>query len=255
MPARLLHDEHLVGADGTALRRSRPSWPPDLPVLVVPGLLVADNALLDWLRAYAAAGGHLVLGPRTAYGDEEGRARTEVKPARLADAAGVRYQEFSNLNDPLPLVAASDGVHPVRRRGDRDPLGRRADRRGRRGAGRLPAPALRSVPRRRQPAPTARAGSPPSAPCRTRPSAPTWPAGWRPTRAGRACPTRSPSARPRTARDGGCTWCTTGAGTGVEVSLPRPLTDLLTEEARPGQSTSALGRPRPAGDPSAVPAP
>ena len=78
-------------------------------MLIVPGLLVADNALLDWLRAYAAAGGHLVLGPRTAYGDEEGRARTEVKPARLADAAGVRYQEFSNLNDPLPLVAQSDG--------------------------------------------------------------------------------------------------------------------------------------------------
>jgi beta-galactosidase len=70
--------------------------------------LVADNVLLDWLRAYASAGGHLVLGPRTAYGDEEGRARTEVKPARLADAAGVRYQEFSNLNDPLTLVAPSE---------------------------------------------------------------------------------------------------------------------------------------------------
>ena len=51
---------------------------------------------------YAAAGGHLVLGPRTAYGDEEGRARTEVKPAHLAEAAGVRYQEFSNLPTRLP---------------------------------------------------------------------------------------------------------------------------------------------------------
>jgi beta-galactosidase len=81
----------------------------DLPVLIVPGLLVADDALLTWLRDYAAAGGHLVLGPRTAYGDEEGRARTEVKPAHLSEAGGVRYQEFSNLNEPIAVVAESDG--------------------------------------------------------------------------------------------------------------------------------------------------
>ena len=49
------------------------------------------------------------LGPRTAYGDDEGRARTEVKPAHLSDAGGVRYQEFSNLNDPVAVVAESDG--------------------------------------------------------------------------------------------------------------------------------------------------
>ncbi len=106
VPTRVLHDEQLVGADGEALRDPA-ELAAELPVLIVPGLLVADNDLLDWLRAYAAAGGHLVLGPRTAYGDEEGRARTEVKPARLSDAAGVRYQEFSNLNETLPLVAES----------------------------------------------------------------------------------------------------------------------------------------------------
>lgn len=104
---RVLHDEQVVGVDGDALLEPS-AVAAELPVLVVPGLLVADNALLDWLRAYAAAGGHLVLGPRSAYGDEEGRARLEVKPARLAGVAGVRYQEFSNLNDPLPVVAASD---------------------------------------------------------------------------------------------------------------------------------------------------
>ena len=82
----------------------------ELPVLIVPGLLVADDELLIWLRDYAAAGGHLVIGPRTAYGDEEGRARIEVKPAHLAEAAGVRYQEFSNLGDPCrwsPRATAS----------------------------------------------------------------------------------------------------------------------------------------------------
>ena len=78
-------------------------------MLIVPGLLVAGDELLAWLRAYAAAGGHLVIGPRTAYGDDEGRARTEVKPAHLADAAGVRYQEFSNLLQPVPVTPESDG--------------------------------------------------------------------------------------------------------------------------------------------------
>lgn len=37
----------------------------ELAVLVVPARLCADDALLTWLRAYAADGGHLVLGVRT----------------------------------------------------------------------------------------------------------------------------------------------------------------------------------------------
>jgi beta-galactosidase len=106
VPARLIHDSQIIGPHGTALDPATVAA--DLPVLIVPGLLVADDALLIWLRDYAAAGGHLVLGPRTAYGDDEGRARTEVKPAHLSDAAGVRYQEFFNLNDPVVVVAESD---------------------------------------------------------------------------------------------------------------------------------------------------
>ena len=105
VPARILHDDQLVHPDGGM---DPAVVAAELPVLVVPGLLVADDELLTWLRSYAAAGGHLVLGIRTAYGDEEGRARLEVKPALLAEAAGVRYQEFSNLNDPLPVRSVSD---------------------------------------------------------------------------------------------------------------------------------------------------
>jgi len=107
VPVRLIHDDQLVssngGMDPAALAE-------ELPVLVVPGLLIADDELLTWLRSYAEAGGHLVLGIRTAYGDQEGRARIEVKPALLAEAAGVRYQEFSNLNDPLPVTSTGDGL-------------------------------------------------------------------------------------------------------------------------------------------------
>ena len=83
------------------------------PVLVAPALYVASDADLDLLRDYAAAGGHLIVGIRTGYGDEEARARTEVAPARLHEAAGVRYEEFSNLRHDVPVrgsgpLAASD---------------------------------------------------------------------------------------------------------------------------------------------------
>jgi beta-galactosidase len=78
------------------------------PILVVPALYVADDATLDWLVAYVHAGGHLVLGPRTGYGDGEARARTEVMPARMAETAGVWYDEFSNLSESLPVIAPAD---------------------------------------------------------------------------------------------------------------------------------------------------
>jgi len=76
------------------------------PVLVAAGIYAADDALLDWMGAYAAAGGHLVIGPRTGYGDEEARARLEVKPARLDAAAGVWYDEFANLDGEIGVRAA-----------------------------------------------------------------------------------------------------------------------------------------------------
>jgi beta-galactosidase len=74
-------------------------------VLVVPALYLAHDSTLDWLAAYAEAGGHLVLGPRTGYADEEARARAEPAPGRLVEAAGVRYEEFSNLRQDVPLRA------------------------------------------------------------------------------------------------------------------------------------------------------
>jgi beta-galactosidase len=103
VPARIIHDVQVVSPDGERLQDPL-DLAAELPVLIVAGLLVADNELLEWLHDYAAAGGHLVLGPRTAYGDREGRARTAVKPALLAEAAGVHYQEFSNLVSPVAVV-------------------------------------------------------------------------------------------------------------------------------------------------------
>lgn len=102
---RIVHARQLHDGDGETpeetVRRH--------PVLVVPALYLADDATLDRLAAYARAGGHLVLGPRTGYADQEGRARTEPAPGRLTDAAGVSYDEFSNLLRDLPVRSVPGG--------------------------------------------------------------------------------------------------------------------------------------------------
>lgn len=93
---RILHASRLGDTDASELAARH-------PVLIVPALYVATDDQLELLRRYAEAGGHLVLGMRTGYGDQEARARLEVAPARLSEAAGVWYDEFSNLNEPLGL--------------------------------------------------------------------------------------------------------------------------------------------------------
>ncbi|HEX7806899.1 MAG TPA: beta-galactosidase [Cellulomonas sp.] len=80
-----------------------------LPVLVAAGYYPASDADLDWLLRYADAGGHLVVGPRTAYADHEARARDEVQPARLSTPAGVWYDELNNLPDPVPVTGMLTG--------------------------------------------------------------------------------------------------------------------------------------------------
>lgn len=102
---RILHARQLHDASGHTAGMAPESVAERHPVLIATGLYVADDGMLDWLAAYADAGGHLVLGPRTGYGDHEARARHEVTPARLVEAAGVCHDEFSNLHADLPLRA------------------------------------------------------------------------------------------------------------------------------------------------------
>lgn len=96
---RILHTSQLsaLGADELVER---------CKVLFAPGLYVADDDVLDRLSAYARAGGHLVIGIRTGYGDTDARARAEVAPGRLSGAAGVTYEEYSNLAGELSVTAA-----------------------------------------------------------------------------------------------------------------------------------------------------
>ncbi|GAA3641319.1 beta-galactosidase [Kineosporia mesophila] len=95
--ARILHTEQArdLGPEELAARH---------PVLIAPALYVADDADLELLRDYAAAGGHLVIGVRTGYGDQEARARVEVAPARLDGPGGVHYDEYTNIDAPIPVT-------------------------------------------------------------------------------------------------------------------------------------------------------
>jgi beta-galactosidase len=106
---RIMHVGQLVQTDG-ATEHSMAEMVREHPLLVVPGLYVVDDATLRWLADYAAAGGHLVMGPRTAYGDDEARARVDLAPAYLAAAAGVWYDEFSNLADVIPVAGVEGSL-------------------------------------------------------------------------------------------------------------------------------------------------
>jgi beta-galactosidase len=97
--AVIIHDSQLAALDAA-------TYAADHPVLVVPALYVAGDAVLQWLRGYAQSGGHLVLGIRSAYADEEARVRKAVAPPLFADLAGVHYDEYSNLPGELPVTGA-----------------------------------------------------------------------------------------------------------------------------------------------------
>ena len=213
-------DAGLPGADRcTQLRRPaaepRASRPPTAPgARRRPGCYVADDATLDWLAAYAAAGGHLVLGPRTALRRPRGPGpRSRSQPAGSPSAAGVWYDEFSNLSG-RPAGAGDARLTAeaaVRRRGH--PMGGRRCTRGRRGARRLRPPALRPVGGGDHPRHTARPDhlrrhdpQPPHGPALFAMAASPTPGQWYGLPDGRDL-----HRRPHRT-GGGCASCTTGPG-------------------------------------------
>lgn len=96
LQARTVHPGQLRALDPAAFAA-------EVPVLVAAMFTIASDDDLVWLRSYAEAGGHLVVGIRTGYEDEQARARLERKPALLDEAAGAWYDEFSNLSRPVPV--------------------------------------------------------------------------------------------------------------------------------------------------------
>ena len=72
-------------------------------VIVVPPLYVASDALLARLVEYVRGGGHLVLTLKSGFCNEYSTVRATMAPGPLREAAGIHYQEFSNLAKPLAL--------------------------------------------------------------------------------------------------------------------------------------------------------
>jgi len=82
-------------------------------VIVAPPLYVASDELLTRLADYVRGGGNLVLGLKSGFTNEFDTVRWIMAPGPLRQAAGFRYQEFSNLKTPLalrgdPLNAGAD---------------------------------------------------------------------------------------------------------------------------------------------------
>ena len=105
---RLVRPQQLLPSRGGRLNPA--SAAAQYPVLVAAAFYTAADDDLDFLTAYARAGGHLVVGPRTGYGDTEARARTERAPARIADAAGAWYDEMISLPAPVPVAGSLRGA-------------------------------------------------------------------------------------------------------------------------------------------------
>jgi beta-galactosidase len=101
LQARIVHPSQLFDTDPADAATLH-------PVIVAAGYLIAADDQLRWLERYAAAGGHLIIGIRTGYEDEQARARVERKPAFLAEAAGAFYDEFSTLDTPIVVRATPD---------------------------------------------------------------------------------------------------------------------------------------------------
>ena len=79
-------------------------------ILCLPALYISEQSLLDFAVEFARLGGHLILTPRSGYADEISVVRQEVMPGALAKAAGVHYDEFSNLSRKVHVQSTSKNM-------------------------------------------------------------------------------------------------------------------------------------------------
>jgi beta-galactosidase len=71
-------------------------------LLLVPPLYVASDALLNKISDFVKNGGHVIMSVKSGFCDENSVVRHVLAPGPLKEAAGVYYQEFSNIKS-IPL--------------------------------------------------------------------------------------------------------------------------------------------------------
>ena len=64
-------------------------------LIIVPALYAASDAEIERLNAFAKAGGHLVYTFKSGFSDENVKVRSTTQPGLIAEAAGVRYNQFT----------------------------------------------------------------------------------------------------------------------------------------------------------------
>ncbi len=72
-------------------------------LLIIPALYISDDALLTKIADYVNGGGHVLMTFKSGFANENSAVRWVRAPGPLREAAGFSYQEFSNLEQPLPL--------------------------------------------------------------------------------------------------------------------------------------------------------
>ena len=72
-------------------------------LLLVPALYIADDALLNTIASYVKSGGHVLMTFKSGFANENSAVRWQRAPGPLREAAGISYQEFSSLEQPLAL--------------------------------------------------------------------------------------------------------------------------------------------------------
>lgn len=75
-------------------------------ILLVPPLYSASDATLEKLARFVEQGGRAVVSFKSGFTNEHSTVRHQLAPGPLRKAAGFRYQEFSNLAQPLPLKSS-----------------------------------------------------------------------------------------------------------------------------------------------------
>ena len=71
-------------------------------LVVAPGLNVLSNAAEENLAAYVRAGGHLVLGQRSAMKDDDNGLQPDRQPGPLGELLGGRVEQYYALTNPVP---------------------------------------------------------------------------------------------------------------------------------------------------------
>jgi beta-galactosidase len=72
-------------------------------LVVAPGLNVLSDAAAKNLAAYVRAGGHLVLGQRSAMKDDDNTLQPDRQPGPLGELLGGRVEQYYALTNPVPI--------------------------------------------------------------------------------------------------------------------------------------------------------